>query len=61
MAATLDEVLYELAEEIAATRVDGTFNARVFVGTGLHAAASIVEKKRIELLCKGLVDDAPDT
>ena len=56
--ATLDEALYELEQTIRDAEVEGSFMAKVWIGTGLQAAASMVEKKRIELLVEGILEDA---
>ena len=55
--ADVDSVLLQLAEELRAEEVHGTFQARVWVKTGLNSAAQIVERKRIELMLEGFLSN----
>jgi len=51
----IDEELERLEREIRQAKVTGSFFARIFVRTGLNAAADVIEKRRCELLCEGIV------
>lgn len=53
-----DELLLALEQEIRAETVEATHTAGVWIGTGLNIAASIIESRRIELICAGILSDA---
>jgi hypothetical protein len=51
-----DKLLSELVDAIKAEEIEGSFAAKAFVGAGLNVAASIVERKRIELICANILE-----
>jgi hypothetical protein len=48
-------LLERLHTELLNTPVNGSHMAKVWMGTGLNIAASIVEEHRIEILCEEIV------
>jgi hypothetical protein len=56
----VDRLLLEIAEELRTTEVKGSHFATIWVGTGLQHAAELVERKRIELICAGIVSDVSE-
>ena len=52
-----DQLLVELEAALKDAKIDATHQAAIWIGTGLNIAASIVEHRRIELLCAGILND----
>lgn len=53
----VDQLLSQLSDEVRDTDVEGSWLARVYFAAGLYTAASIIEQRRIELLCQGVLSD----
>jgi hypothetical protein len=53
----VDRLLLSLAEELADEEVEGTYLVRIWAGVGLQIAAQLIERKRIALLCEGILND----
>jgi hypothetical protein len=49
----LNDLCLLLQERLNEVEVDGSFNARVLVGTGLQIAVEEIEHVRIEMLVEG--------
>lgn len=56
----VDKLLSDLESELRNATVEGSFFARVWIGAGLQAAADVIERKRIELLCDGILSDVDE-
>lgn len=56
----VDQILWDLAKHLENVEVKGSFLARIWVGTGLKEAANLVEKRRIELLVEGMLEDVAE-
>jgi hypothetical protein len=56
----VDRLLLSLSEELRQIEVKGSYLAAIYVGTGLQHAADYVERKRIELLCEGILSDVSE-
>ena len=51
-----DQLLVELEAALKDAKIDATHQAAIWIGTGLNIAASIVESKRIELICLDILE-----
>ena len=56
----VDTLLYELENNIRSAKIEGSFMARVMFGAGMQEAASMIERKRIQILCEGIVGNVPE-
>lgn len=55
--ADVDTLLYELEEAIRTEKVEGDFFPCIYMRTGLNIAATVIARKRIELLVAGMLND----
>jgi hypothetical protein len=49
------KALHDAADEIRSTPIDASFQARLWIGTGLQIAATIIDEIAAEMLCEDIV------
>jgi hypothetical protein len=52
----LKDELYDLADELRSTKIEGSFFTRIWMGAGLNHAAEIIESRAAELIVDEIVD-----